>query len=341
MSHRAVVTEVEVHPYRAPVWLLVLSVIGMALALVPASAAAGVRSLKFQSLATAATPVATDGGRYAVLQTLDRATRVFDTRTGRSYVVPPPGAGCWVAGLGGGQLVYECLNPSTGGVTARLLDLRSGLVREPAGLDALRRERVNMYVDVGARWLLAVRSEREGSHGFYVDWRTGELHADPLTSDRQIADLDARSLVRRLCSPLRVSGAGPTSANPGSAGMFDVEGRWAQRWVERGDGLVLQLQRCGRPNRTIARCGTRAAGACFGGQLASGRLSWTAGGRAWVLRYARGTRYRSTRVFRPARTLALVEIRHTARRVFVSVPTRRREGAYSSHEWRAYVARLR
>jgi hypothetical protein len=310
-----------------------------AFAVEPADASAA-RSLKFRSLGSAASHVATDGRRYGAVETLEGATRVFDTRLGGAYVARPP-AGCRMTGLGGGQLVYHCVDPRSGEVVPRLLDLRTGRIRLPAGLDALRRAGADQFLDVGARWLFAIHSEQSGTQEFYLDWRSGELREDPISSDRQIADLDARSLVRRLCSPLRVREASPGGSNLAIAGVFDVEGPWAQRWVEREDGFTLQLQRCGRRNRSIVRCGDRPTTACFGGQLASGLLSWTAGGRAWVLRYARGTRYRAARAFRPARGFPVVEVRHTARRVFVSVPTRRREGAYNNHEWQSYVARLR
>lgn len=139
-------------------------------------------------------PLMSDGRRYAVWVQAGRV-RLADAKTGRTRSVTAPcpsGSGADApAGLGAGRLLWYCTD---GPVVLRISDGTAALVPPPPlGSDA---RYDGGWTQVGRHWLGG------GPSVLYLDWHTGAMVADTFGPRRNI-DLDAPSLVHRLCPPLR------------------------------------------------------------------------------------------------------------------------------------------
>jgi hypothetical protein len=80
-----------------------------------AGSAAESGAAPLRDFARSSSPVQADGSRYATWLHTDGASSVWDTATGRRFVLPPL-AGCAREPLlGGGNLVWDCLRQDKGG----------------------------------------------------------------------------------------------------------------------------------------------------------------------------------------------------------------------------------
>lgn len=286
----------------------VLAVVGQAAAATP----------PLTPVAESVTAPVTDGERYVGLQSPTGTTRVLDTWTGGWREVPTP-SGCTsrygtqgVVAVGGGQLLWDC-----GYSAARLLDLATGAIHEPAGLGSLGRDASSRsFHGVGRSWIAGTESGYHWNSTVLVNWRTGEIRRGVPVSPRRVADLDLAQLERRLCRPLR-RGRNQYSHE------FDLGPPYADYQYERPSGLTLRgpsgegpdfvavliLDRCGRKGRRLV---SRCPGSCWDPLLSEGILTWaeprgeravvsalrlaTGGKRRWVVGAHAGVTHTRTQV---------------------------------------------
>ena len=176
-------------------------------------------------------------GRYVVVQALNRflgpasATRVLDDRTSRRVALrlPTPTTAVSVATAdawwGTGQSLPG-QQPSIG--LARLSTGLQSTFASTAGF-CTPPDAGCLIGPVGSRWVgIHSSCSRCDPHFGFVDRRTGATEPPPAQSSQRVVDVDAASLLTRLCSPLRTSPAnrvildatGHTTLSGGSMGRY-------------------------------------------------------------------------------------------------------------------------
>jgi hypothetical protein len=129
-----------------------------------------------------ASPVHTDGARYAAWQPQTRTLVVRDDRTlrTRKFAIAP---GCWVTDVHRGIVLLAC-NSGPLLVLPGERELRSVPGHTFASSE-------DYYMGVGTRWLEG-RDYHGGGGVFYTDWRTGDTRY--FEDDTRERDLDSRDL---------------------------------------------------------------------------------------------------------------------------------------------------
>ncbi len=209
-------------------------------------------------------------GRGYLATTGNGVVWFVDLRSGerRTVDVQPP---CSGQGLSAGKLVVNCSLPAVlppyqyaSGYTD---DLRTGARAElpPLTVAAFGTSTSSGYYDetyraVGRRWAEIKEVEYHLERVRFLDLLTGAVSDGPGINPRLVADLDAPSGVRRLCSPLR----GPRVPNPQFQfglipGVPVLAGRYAAAVYYRENTTEspssrIELGHCGTPTKVVRRC---------------------------------------------------------------------------------------
>lgn len=287
-----------------------------------------------------------DGVRYAaVLPPNGDPPLVFDTARQISFrlasPLAPSAATCDLTGMGAGQALWTCSASGSGTYSSDrpvpvLTDLATRTSRLVAGSQNLFRCPVvacppfgHRYDGVGRSWIRVDTYSFFGVH--YLSRRTGEVRRGG-DGPRTQPDLDRRSLVRRLCSPVRRSPSpAPVDGRPSHV-RVDIDGRHilVPATGIGGSARPLRLFRCGkRRPRLLSRCRPTL---CESARLSAGVVTWAQGDRVWSHRLRGGRRT-------PVGSLRLAPLPPGAPRVLV-VHTRTRVFAVALQRQAVYVARL-
>lgn len=278
--------------------IVVLSLLLLAAA-APAAAAAG--QLRLRPLADGH-GLSSDGARWAAWALPgEGGTRVFDAATGSTRTVPPPQDCEDAAAVGGGQLMFRCVD-AEGHTEVGLYALADGTLRRvalPAEVkpweDASNRAALSR---VGRAWIAgafpASGDEQFPPRSFYLHWRTGRYRTQRESSRFQrldhrrdrYADLDAGGLVRPVCRAARERRGDGTA-------LLQVVGRRVLKSVTFG----LRVDTCGGRRIKITRCGGEDYD-CGTEQLGSRWVVWTEAGRARAYDLRRSRFYRTRRLGR-------------------------------------------
>jgi hypothetical protein len=315
-------------------------IIGLAGFLLAATAAYGAPA---ERLGVIGGHVLADGKRYAAWRTPDGATRVLNTRTGKSYEVATPEHCRDVVAVGGGYLVWQCTavvssqgSASEDDSDARLLNLATRQIQVPTGIaemlqtnrehdDASRSISVR-WTGVGAHWIVGTRHEGASSASYTsrlaLNWRTGEIREEQPDEARLAADPGLPGLARRLCSPLA------RRPGPERMGSFVTYPAFGEYQYERPFGLAEIPDPRGASRYALERCGTRRIrrlGEITTPQLGSGYLSFRRGTsvRALDPRSGRVARWRVP-------DTGHVSVAHTENRVLWDVSTVDRRTLYAA-----------
>ena len=232
----------------------------MLLLVAPASAQAGSRDL-------GSFPGALMGdGRYvAAADGSQRTVRVLDTATGRRQSVVFP-EGCWPATVSTGRILFDCPTENDPQVygTGSTFDLAT---RRSSPLPTLtvvalgssgEASNAGNYTDVGSEWAAVRRSGYHYEFTRYLRLSDGAV-SDGSGRDRSaVADLDAPSGTRRLCSPMQrpLGLDGFIGLAPAPLSVVGRRAAAVHLTEPSTGGYVgrVRLQECGRPPRTIRRC---------------------------------------------------------------------------------------
>jgi hypothetical protein len=309
-------------------------------------------------LGQAASPVMSDGARYAAFDTKRGTTRVYDDARHTRFDISRP-AGYRLTAIGGGQLLWSTLALAPGGLELPLLfDLTAHASHEPVGFDAFPRSNP-VYDEVGfdrvGRWGLSGRVI--GYHFEYrvlYNWRTGAFafaYQLPSPTPDVVEALDKPGLRQRMCSPLRQPSVQDGPDFELGPGAEEIGYRHPLGLVWGGpSGRRLELSRCGsRHRRVLSRACPNYMAPCRGSQLGGGLATWVearTGGSGRVLAFewravsyeiATGHEQRWPQVTSstPARVV------HTRRRLFAS--TLEPGGLEGTHlaPWTIRMSRLR
>ncbi|MEA2403466.1 MAG: hypothetical protein QOE08_113 [Thermoleophilaceae bacterium] len=283
-------------------------------------------SIRFRTIGTGIGPVVTDQ-RYAAYPIDSDTVRVIDPLTGgRLDVDQPPD--CDLAALGGGQVMWNCSKPLA---TVRLLDIETGIVREPRIDPATDTSRT--FERIGSRWIAgSATGDGYTNNSFYVNWHTGERRATSAVGASSYPDLSRAALALRLCSPLRRPRSG--NYDPDTPNLFgdpfdpyQYERPYGLRSFFDGNTFRLEVDSCGkRVPLAIAR-GPYASEQLLAGKITYARASWL---YAVLPRSGRRFRWAVHDIYRAGNPLA--DVHHTADRIFASVPS------MSGPQWRIAVA---
>jgi len=271
----------------------------------------------------------TDGSRFGARQVAASWLRVFDSATRRSQRVAVP-AGCELASVGGGQLLFTCsVGEANRNRPPVLFDIQAGTYREgPAPDPPLGLFTTATYDHVGTYWLRRTISRIDPHPApdvAFLDWRTGRLIAEA-TSPHDTDDPDLPDLRRRLCAPLtrRRNQLNPDFTYPPFA-EFEYEEPYGL------DVASATLTRCGQ---SAARRLCRRCLPALGGGVAH----WS---RVTEKELTVGTEILSTgKRFRwriPRSRFDSLRIAHTRERIYVSLGS----VVGSAQRWRTYSAKLR
>lgn len=305
--------------------------VGIAVALLAvlyAPAQAAETNVRFKPVGKAAGP-AVAGERYAAYPLDLDTVRVIDPVAGdrQDFDHPPE---CQLAAVGDRHLLWNCSRPLP---YARVLDIPSGTVQVP--WFATGSEYARSFGAVGRHWLAGTATgPGYTDSSFYVNWRTGERRGSSAVGGGSYADLDSPSLARRLCSPLRRSRSGSYDAGESELYGDPFEGYqyerpFGLRRMFDGRQFFLELDRCGRRARQMV------AQRPFASEnLLAGKVSYAKPGAVLALlpRSGRTFKWAVRDIDRVGERSA--DVRHTARRIFVSVPALEIEGPL----WRIYSA---
>ena len=304
--------------------LVAISVALLAVLCAPAQAAE--TSVRFKAVGKAVGP-AMAGERYAAYPLDLDTVRVIDpVAHDRQDVEHPPE--CQLAAVGDRHLVWNCFRPLP---YARVLDIAAGTVHVP--WFATGSEYTRSFGAVGRHWVAgAATGPGYTDSSFYVNWRTGARRGSSAVGAGSYADLDSPSLTRRLCAPLRRPRSG--SYDAGESGFYgdpfegyQYERPFGLRRIFDGQQFFLELDRCGR------RAGQVVAQRPFASEnLLAGKISYAKPGAVLALlpRSGRTFKWAVRHIDRIGERSA--DVRHTARRIFVSVP------AVEGPVWRIYSA---
>jgi len=266
----------------------------------PAAAAGG--ELRLRSVAGHS--LSSDGARWAEWALPgEGGTRVFDAATGSTRTVPSP-EGCEdAAAVGGGQLMFGCVD-AEGHTEVGLYALGDGTLRRIAlPAEVTRNEDGSNRVGlsrVGRAWIAGGSppsgAEKALPRSFYFNWRTGAYRTQRESSQFQrvdrrrdrYADLDADGLVRPLCRAARERRGDGTA-------LLQVVGRRVLK-----SALGLRVDTCGGRRINITGCGWRRGDYydCGTRQLGSRWVVWTEAGRARAYDLRRSRSYRTRRLGR-------------------------------------------
>jgi hypothetical protein len=251
---------------------------------------------------------ATDGVRFAFIHDRGRyvAPLVFDTFSARRFRPSPPFSGCEFRSSGGGLLVWSCPGPSRW--RPMISELATGIVREPAGWDAVAEMESEHYRcnagPIGRRWLTVWCGSGGGGGVTYLNHRTGTLEEEIYPVFPNLLDLPDLS---NVCAPLRratLNDYAPPFALQYSVGSFP----------ETVD--ELRLRRCGSRRADILS-GCPDDEPCVSPQLGGRYVTWAEGER--VFAYLPRIRRRVLVGRAPAALDGLAElfgVKHTCNRVF-------------------------
>jgi hypothetical protein len=300
-------------------------------------------------IGTASGPVATDGARFLVVPVASphlvlrrgqavgagrSIVRVRDDATGRWRRVVGPRGFCRQAGVGGGQLLWDCGAPGAplprlSRVRLRRLDLRTGrthLIPNVLRLyTTFQAPAAYTFGAIGARWVVGQRiAPGTQQSRFFLAWRTGAVRqATPDATS--VIDLDAARPVVGLCPGLSsaASNVRPYQYAP-PFGLATKGDAAALTPFAPARPVTLQLDHCGRGRHVrLARC------ACYDAQLSAGVVTWSARGVAHAYVAATGRRLQWSLGRR------LATIAHTAHQVVVTVAP-----ATPTGRWRVLAAAI-
>jgi hypothetical protein len=284
------------------------------LAVLAPAAQAARTSIRFRALDTSIGPAVTDT-RYAAYPIDSDTVRVVDALTGGRLDIDHP-ASCQLAALGGGQVLWNCDKPLA---TARLVDIETGLVRQPQFDPAT--DTARSFDRIGTRWIAGTATgDGYTNNDFYVNWRTGERRRSSALGARSYASLGSASLARPLCSPLRRPRSG--SFDPDHPELFgdpfddyEYQRPLGMRTFFDGERFSLLLDRCGRrTTQTVTRRPFASE------QLLAGKVTYAKPGAVYAYLPQSGRRFKwAVRdIYRSGERSA--DVRHTAERIFASVP---------------------
>lgn len=262
----------------------------------------------WRSLGEAATPLRTDGERYAVWMLRDGRVAVRDDAIPERSKVLEIGANCELGGVGAGNVAVQCRQGPTAPVSQwALLDLRSGRLRALPDLTRLlASSEAPRITAVGRRWIEAVAFRTDAAKRLYVRIRDAAVRT--VDGPRSIPDLDARRVRSRLCRPVRR----PRATDP--RGPLLEPATRDGRWVVFGRDAAITAWRCGR--RRAARL---APPGSSGLQAGGGLVTWQRGAEVGVHRLrGRRTAFLTTGTIAPPGPV--LSPAHTRGIVYVSLP---------------------
>ena len=227
--------------------------------------------------------VKSDGASYAAYLDASGTTRVLggDGRQVATFQTPP---GATLQAVGGGNLLWD-LTKGSSLPTARILDIATGLTTDvgPEPWYARGFSYVTL-ADVGRYWMSAGAVGYHYAYSAYLNWRTGIFSgnvstiSEPRNTARNVPDVDAPALWRRLCRPLHRRSAFDPRTGAAETGdqwlPYQYEYPYGLRRTLRGTRLLLD--RCGRRrSRTLSSC----RGSCGDARLGAGIVVWGQGSR--------------------------------------------------------------
>jgi hypothetical protein len=269
--------------------------------------------------------VRSDGGRYVAVATANRGAVVIDTQTGERRVLPastcspPTGASATAAGE------YELIGLSAGVLVSRCTTADMMRTTSAGSLAALNEVTYTPTTatnappaSAGSSWARFPSCAYGGSNSVSCDGEqlfstmSGAVFPGTIKpSPTSFADLDAPSLMRPLCSPVRLANA----RLPGTGAYEQVEGvqgPWVLLRRVRDDQTEdLLAWHCGQARpRLLGQVSQRA-------QLGSGLVSWQEpNGSINVENLATGHRLRWLKQKRSAAEYPVV---HTSTTMFTEV----------------------
>jgi hypothetical protein len=260
-----------------------------------------------------ASPVATDGKRYAAYFVAEGSTRILDQegRILRDVAIPADPLPFFrtVEAVGGG---FVLLGSSVAVIPPpKLVEIATGSVLDvDARPLAIHWDGVSL-TGVGRQWIGGDGVTSHGGSDTFLNWHTGRVAGDvptydePANSARAAPDLNAAELWRPMCSPLH---------------RRSSHGRGVWRSFQYQPPLGLTTSRAGR--LLLLRCGQRKVTAlsrcrkgCGFTQLGGGIVTWREGRNAYF--YRARTRCKRRWVI-PAPATYLATVAHTSKRVFIS-----------------------
>jgi hypothetical protein len=281
--------------------------------------------------------VYTDGVRWAVYERATGMTTVLETASGHSRTSPNP-SGCRLTAVGSGELLYRCE------------DLPCAICEAPSGVypatwpvryvveDAASGQRVEVHrvpwtspnppfpTRIGRTWLEGETRNYKESTRFFVNWRTGTGSEGPSKlAPHEGLDLDAPSLVRRFCAPIKRPPSLPESIFGVPELIFEPP--FAVSYIAGEPRGELRLLRCGRQQSYQLP----ADGWTLEVQLGGGVLSWrtvspvSASGAMHVVRLSRSAHDWHEKILllsgpHSHRGAAEGSLQHTANTVYLSYP---------------------
>jgi hypothetical protein len=286
-----------------------------------ACSAAKAGAAPMRDFARSPSPVQTDGSRYATWLRSDGASSVWDTATGRRFVLPPL-AGCSSQLLiGGGHLVWNCIRQDKGGDIWVFNLARRTYSRVPGGGDIRSDEGLTpRFTGVGRNWLEGSMFRTRDYESVFIRLRDGVVVKEEATQATEVIDLDVLDdplvhFCRRIRRPLN-----PDFDTYLSDERF-VPLKYKRPFAVTQEGkspgsLVIRSCLGGRP-RLLARSTPIDAA-----QLGAGFVTWTVPPLAYRVGKAVAYVPRTHRRFSwpVSGSSGQLEVRHTANRIFVSQP---------------------
>jgi hypothetical protein len=299
--------------------------------------AAGAIALRPYS--ASATPLYTDGARWAWFEPSTGVTRTIDTRTGRHVDRADPEGCDRLEVAESGELLYACMPvgcPAPVDDSGCLIKVRIGheyvdrryVVEDAAtgarhpvvGADRLPTLGYGSGLQaIGRQWAQGASGAYHASEVYFLNWHTGRLvQREPRSAARDYENLNSPALLRPLCAPLARR---PNEDFFGEGGPFNAVA-YGKPFLAEGRsasvGHAYQLRRCGGGRREDLPAG----GYVAFDQIGGGILSWVDG--RGVMRATRleshGRRWHDPiRRFSGPQESQEVQLRHTARTLFESV----------------------
>ncbi len=266
--------------------------------------------------------VQTDGSRYATWLRADGASSVWDTATGRRFVLPPL-AGCAAQPLlGGGNLVWDCVKQDTGGDVWVFNLARRRYARIPNAGDIRGDDGAPArFTQAGRNWLTGWVRDFDGRvvRALFVRLRDGVVTGVDGPGAAEVLDLDrANDPVSRLCRRIRRP-RNPNFDNYSDESELFAPTRYERPYAITEEGVPpgsLMLRNClgGRPRLLVEGTPIDAA------HLGAGFVTWPilprAGRAAKAVAHVPRSRRRFT--WAVSGSQSQLDVRHTSSRVFVS-----------------------
>jgi hypothetical protein len=229
-------------------------------------------TVPLKPLGMSATPLVTDGNRWAAFEPVAGTTRLIDARSGRAADRADP-AGCTggLIAVGSVELLYNCQPPGCASTLGQGLsqpygpcynqagfyltyryvieEIHSGARHDMPGVDRMPPDANGAELTLNAIGKQWAGGALAGYHAYglvYLNWHTGQNRTENGAADspaRAVENLDAPGLLRPLCPPLRRVVTGPDIANSPPIWPLSYAPPFAITLNEQTGNL--QLNRCG------------------------------------------------------------------------------------------------